>query len=125
MANREVEISRVPGAPVGQRTNIRIDALRRSDNGTAFDVITAVIETKGCWNAELFRALEAQLYHDYMMRLQVLGWFDKPKWDTTDARRRRAPNCTLLETQARLDAQAQAIPAEFSVQALVLDCHAP
>ena len=35
IANREVEISRVPGAPVGQRTDIRINALRRSEDGTA------------------------------------------------------------------------------------------
>ena len=69
IANREVEISRVPGAPVGQRTDIRINALRRSEDGTAFDVITAVIETKGCWNKELFTALEAQLYRAYMVRL--------------------------------------------------------
>jgi hypothetical protein len=131
ITNREVEISRVPGAPIGQRTDIRIDALRRSEDGTAFDVITAVIETKGCWNAELFTALETQLYRDYMVRLQapvgiyLVGWFDKPKWDPRDARRRRTPNCTLLEAQVRLDAQAQAIPAEFSVQAIILDCHAP
>jgi hypothetical protein len=131
IANREVEISRVPGAPVGQRTDIRIDALRRSDDGTAFDVITAIIETKGCWNAELFTALEEQLYRDYLVRLQapvgiyLVGWFDKPKWDPTDDRWRRTLNCTLLDVQVRLDAQAQAIPAGFSVQALVLDCHAP
>jgi len=44
IANREVEISRVPGRPVGQRTDIRINALRRSEDGATFDVITAVIE---------------------------------------------------------------------------------
>jgi len=105
--------------------------LRRSEDGATFDVITAVIETKGCWNKELFTALEAQLYCDYMVPLRapvgiyLVGWFDKPKWDPTDDRRRRTPNCTLLEAQERLDAQSEAIPAEFSVQALVLDCHAP
>jgi hypothetical protein len=131
IANREVEISRVPGAPVGQRTDIRINALRRSEDGTAFDVITAVIETKGCCNKELFTALEAQLYRAYMVRLQapvgiyLVGWFDKPKWDPTDDRQRRMPTCTMLDAQVRLDEQALAIPAGFSVQALVLDCHAP
>jgi hypothetical protein len=84
-----------------------------------------------CWNAKLFTALETRLYHDYMVRLQapvgiyLVGWFDKPKWDPTDGRRRQTPNYTLLDAQVRLDAQAQAIPAGFSVQALVLDCHAP
>jgi hypothetical protein len=131
IANREVEISRVPGAPVGQRTDIRINALRQSEDGTAFDIITAVIETKGCWNKELFTALEAQLYLDYMVRLQapvgiyLVGWFDKQKWDPTDNRWRRTPNCTLMEAQVRLNAQSQAIPAGFSVEALVLECRAP
>jgi hypothetical protein len=56
-----------------------------------------------------------------MVRLQapvgiyLVGWFDKPKWDPKDDRRRRTPNCTLLDAQMRLDAQAQAIPPGFSV----------
>jgi len=131
IANREVEVARVPGSPIGQRTDILINALRRSDDGVVYDEITAVIETKGCWNRELFTALETQLYGDYMVRLQaplgifLVGWFDKVKWDPSDRRQRRAPNSTLQDAQARLDAQAQAVPAGFSVRALVLDCHAP
>jgi hypothetical protein len=30
--NREVEISRVPGAPVGWRTDIKVDALKKPEN---------------------------------------------------------------------------------------------
>ncbi len=130
IANREVEVARVPGAPIGRRTDILINALRRSDDGAMYDTITAVIETKGCWNRELFAALETQLYSDYMVRLQaplgiyLVGWFDKAKWDPNDDRQRRAPNCTLQDAQTRLDAQAQAVPNGFSVRAIVLDCHA-
>jgi hypothetical protein len=54
-ANREVEIGRAPGAPVGQRTDILVNAVRRRADGEQFDPIAAVIETKGCWNDELFR----------------------------------------------------------------------
>jgi hypothetical protein len=64
VANREVEIARVPGAPIGTRTDIRVDALRRAGEEAGYDKITAVIETKGCWNASLFTALEGQLYSD-------------------------------------------------------------
>jgi hypothetical protein len=129
VANREVEIGRVPGAPIGKRTDIRIDALRRSAAGVAYDRLTAVIETKGCWNAALFTALNDQLYRDYMVRLQapvgiyLVGWFDRKKWDPEDPRLRHVPDCTLLEAQVRLDEQAAAIPAGFVVKAAVLDCH--
>jgi hypothetical protein len=131
VANREVEIGRVPGAPIGKRTDIRIDALRRSANGSTYDTITAVIETKGCWNTALFTALKDQLYDDYMLKtgapvgIYLVGWFDKAKWDPDDRRRRDAPDCTLREAQDRLDAQAAMIPAGLMVRSVVIDCHAP
>ncbi len=131
IANREVEIGRVPGAPIGRRTDIRINAVRKADDGSTFDLITGVIETKGCWNAELLSALESQLYKDYMLHLgapvgiYLVGWFDKPKWDTKDARRGRTPNRLLADIQSELDTQAIATQMGFLVRAVVLDCHAP
>jgi hypothetical protein len=131
VANREVEVGRVPGAPVGKRTDIRVDAIRRSDDGVVYDTITAVIETKGCWNDALFSALRSQLFDEYMVRLQapvgiyLVGWFDKDKWDSEDRRRAATPDSTLCEVQEQLDAQADAIPPSFLVRAIVLDCHAP
>jgi hypothetical protein len=130
VANREVEIGRVPGARLGRRTDIKVEALSKSDAGR-YSVITAVIETKGCWNAELLTAMTTQLVNDYMIRLAtpagiyLVGWFDKPKWDAGDARRARTPDLRLAEAQATFDAQAAAQPAAFMVQAVVLDCHAP
>jgi hypothetical protein len=129
VANREVEVGRVPGAPVGKRTDIRIDAIKRSTDGAAFDTITAVIETKGCWNKALLTALTSQLYDDYLVRLRapvgiyLVGWFDKAKWDPEDPRRAATPNSSLQEMQNQLDAQAAAVPAGFKVRAFVLDCH--
>jgi hypothetical protein len=129
VANREVEVGRVPGAPVGKRTDIRIDAIKRSNDGAAYDTITAVIETKGCWNAGLLTALRSQLYADYLVRLRapigiyMVGWFDKVKWDPKDPRKAATPNCSLQEIQERLDTQADAVPVGFTVRAVVLDCH--
>ena len=131
IANREVEVARIPGARIGRRTDIRVDAVRRSANGASYDVLTAVIESKGCWNDELFTALNSQLYEDYMVTLRapvgiyLVGWFDKPKWDIKDRRRSRTPDLTLHEIQSRLDDQAAKIPQGYLVRVAVIDCHAP
>jgi hypothetical protein len=104
-ANREVEIGRAPGAPVGQRTDILVNAVRRRADGELFDPIAAVIETKGCWNIELFTSLEEQLFRDYMIRLRglagvyLVGWFDTEKWDPEDSRRNRVPRISVEEAQ--------------------------
>ena len=130
VANREVEVARVPGASIGRRTDRRIDAMRRSASGS-YDTITAVIESKGCWNDALFSALSDQLYGDYMVTLRapvgiyLVGWFDKAKWDPADRKRRQAPDLTLQEAQSRLDSEAAAIPQGYLVRAVVIDCHAP
>ncbi|MBW0005295.1 MAG: hypothetical protein JO216_17615 [Hyphomicrobiales bacterium] len=131
VVNREVEIGRVPGAPIGTRTDIRVDAIRRNSDGHSFDKITAVIETKGCWNASLMTAMETQLRNDYLTRLgapvgiYLVGWFDKPKWDGSDGRRARAPLWDAAEAQQRLDALAAGLPPGFDIRPVVLDCHAP
>jgi hypothetical protein len=131
VANREVEVARVPGAPVGRRTDIRVDAVRLLDDGRSYDTLTAVIESKGCWNRALFSALRDQLYGDYMVTLRapvgiyLVGWFDKSKWDSKDRRRRQTPDLTLQQAQAQLDGEAAAIPLGYLVRAVVVDCHAP
>lgn len=130
-ANREVEVSRRPGAPVGQRTDILVNTVRRRENGEPFNPITAVIETKGCWNKELFTALEAQLVHDYMVKLNapvgiyLVGWFDSAQWDKTNNRRGRVASSTINEVRDRLEQQAAAAPEGFLVHAIVLDIRAP
>jgi hypothetical protein len=129
--NREVEISRVPGAPVGRRTDIKVDALKKAENSETFNTITAVIETKGCWNSELITAMKTQLVDDYLVRLAapvgiyLVGWFDKLKWDTTDPRRARTRDWAPDDAQRHLDGKAGALPQAFIVRATVVDCHAP
>jgi hypothetical protein len=129
--NREVEIGRVPGAPIGARTDIRVDAVRRLKGGDGFDSVTAIVETKGCWHAKLFSALKDQLYKDYLVPLgapigiYLVGWFDKPRWDQSDRRRAKAPDMSIGVAQSQLDAQAAALPEGFTIRAVVLDCHLP
>ena len=130
-ANREVEVSRAPGAPVGQRTDILVNAVRRRADGELFDPIAAVVETKGCWNGELFTALEAQLFRNYMIPLRaqagiyLVGWFDTEKWDQEDSRRRRVPKMRIDEAKAQLDQQAAALPGGFIVRTVILECRVP
>ena len=128
--NREVEIGRVPGAPVGSRTDIKVDALRHGENGEAYDAVVAVIETKGCWNDELFTAIETQLRDDYLKRLgapvgiYLVGWFDKAKWDESDNRRKRVRSIDLGEARHLLDQKAAELSKGYIIRAMVLDCHA-
>ncbi len=130
-ANREVEVSRAPGAPVGTRTDILVNAVRLREDGERFDQITAVIETKGCWNEGLFTALEEQLFRDYMIPLRaqvgiyLVGWFNTDKWDKEDNRRNRVPKMKIEDVKAQLDGQAAALPDDFHVRAVILECHVP
>jgi len=130
-ANREVEVTRTPGAPVGQRTDILVNAVRRRLNGELFDPLAAVVETKGCWNGELFTALEGQLFRNYMIPLRaqagiyLVAWFDADKWDPEDSRRDRVPKIAIDDAKARLDRQAAALPEGFVVRPVILECHVP
>lgn len=130
-ANREVEVSRAPGAPVGRRTDILINAVRRRPGGEAFDAITAVIEAKGCWNGELFTALEAQLVREYIVRLRaqagvyLIGWFEADKWDPTDGRRKTVPKMSVDNVRAKLESQAANLPEGIIVRPVVIACRTP
>src|SRR5262249_38543487 len=105
-------------------------AVRIAEDGVRYDCITGVIETKGCWNPELFMAMEAQLYRAYLVPLAaptgiyLVGWFDKPKWDEIDRRRGQTPDETLAEIRRRLDSQAASLSDGYLVRAVALDCHA-
>lgn len=130
-ANREVEVSRRPGDPVGKRTDILINTFRRGTDGDPIDPIAAVIEVKGCWNREMLTALEDQLVRDYMVKLRapvgiyLVGWFDTAHWDDTDPRRRRVPRADIDEVREQLDRQAAAAPEGFRVNAVVLEIRVP
>ena len=130
-ANREVEISRVTGAPVGQRTDILINAVRRWPDNTQYDAITAVIEVKGCWNRELFTGLKEQLFRDYMIKLRapigiyLVPWFEMEHWDKQDSRRRQVPKIPMDEARRQLEQQATGLPEGFFVSPFVFECRIP
>ena len=49
--------------------NFAIDPVAITNDIHAYDAITAVIETKGCWNSQLLTAIKTQLHDHYLMRL--------------------------------------------------------
>jgi len=130
-ANREVEVKRNPGAPIGQRVDILVNAVRRAADGRTIDSLFAVIEVKGCWNPELFTALDSQLVRNYMVNLgasvgiYLVGWFDQTHWDPDDRRRGQVPKMSIEEARECLEKQATAVPKGFLVQAVVLKIRVP
>lgn len=124
--NREVEISHVPGAPVGDRTDMKIDAIRVV--GAKRDILTAIFEVKGCWNRERDTAMQEQLIDDYMVRtgarvgFLLVGWFEKDGWDPSDHRRDSSPAGTIDDLQAHLNEQASALSKDgILIRAIVID----
>lgn len=122
LLNREVENRH------GEKTDVRVEARERDRDGTVIDVLTVVIEVKGCWHRELNSAMETQLVGRYLSNnntnhgLYVVGWYNCDKWDETDSRKRRAPKHDRDEAQRRLDAQAADLSRDGThVRALVLD----
>jgi predicted NACHT family NTPase len=128
IANREVEIRRSNGSTNGQRTDIHIDAITRDANGDIADQITAVVETKGCWNPDLDRAMETQLKNRYLKEhhspfgLYLVGWFSCSQWTNSDRRKKRSPKMKLEEARAKFSAQAGSLSTNgTTVSAFVLD----
>lgn len=116
VANREVVIRRgeKPGGK-GERTDIHVNAVRHGERPDTFDLITVIIETKGCWNDELETAMQTQLRDRYLKDnrcqhgLYLVGWFVCPQWDASDRRRSDVPGMTLKDARHHFDDQARAI----------------
>jgi len=111
IVNREVEIRKGTGIKKGEETDIHVDAVTQLPNG-AHDKISAIVEVKGCWNAELMTAMETQLANRYLkdnpcpFGIYLVGWFICDQWDRKDYRRGGTPKLTIGEAQAHFDKQA-------------------
>lgn len=112
IVNREVEIRR------GEETDIRVDAIKKTTENPAFDVITVIIETKGCWNRELTTAMKTQLRDRYLKNnghrfgLYLIGWFKCAKWDTADYRYDVSPKYSLSKAKAKFESQSASLCTE-------------
>jgi len=122
--DREVQIMR------GDKTDIHVTAVVRQPDGNSYDSIKAIIETKGCWHAELHNAMETQLAQRYLKDsgcphgLYVVGWFNCDRWQEGTARRQAAARAgtDIQQLQGKLDAQAAELSqGSLTVRALVLN----
>jgi len=124
--NREVVIRRAHGAAAGERTDIHVDALVPGTLPESRDVITAIIEVKGCWNRELWTAMETQLVGRYLHEshskhgLYLVGWFSCPAWSSSH--KPNGPAVAKEEAEKSLTEQAAALSRSgLDVRAFVLD----
>lgn len=120
IANREVEV-RGGGKGRGDTTDIHIVAVVKDQRDRVFDSITLIIETKGCWHKNLKKAMEAQLYGQYMMDseckvgIYLVGWFSCEKWNQEDYRKGDSPQITLKEAKEFFGNQAANISSRYDV----------
>lgn len=128
VTNREVQIRRGTGSVKGEATDIHIDAITRNVDREIADQITAIVETKGCWNRDLDRAMETQLKNRYLKNhhspfgVYLVGWFNCSQWDDSDHRKARSPKTTLEEARDKFANEAAALSANGTqVRAFVLD----
>ncbi len=128
VVNREVVIRKGQGGSPGERTDIHVNAIRRDSNGNKYDVITAIIEVKGCWNPGLNQAMENQLLNRYLkdnqcrFGLYLIGWFNCLQWDGADSRKRQAPGLPSVEAQKQFDGKAAELSRDtVTIKALVLN----
>lgn len=138
VVNREVLVKPTDAYGAGERTDIKVEAVQLSagvgDPALArADVLTVVIENKGCWNATLETDLRSQLADRYLPECgttagaYVVGWYPLELWtDTTDrTRRQQARRRDLEVTTAELEAEAESLRQESQLVIRVVPLRVP
>lgn len=129
VVNREVVIRWRRGSRPGERTDIHVDAIVPNDGHDQHDIVTAIVEVKGCWNPELSRAMETQLVDRYLKDndrcrhgLYLVGWFNCSQWDDADYRKGQAPKHGIGVIRSRFEEQARRLSqGDLRVRSVVLD----
>ena len=128
---REVEIRYAAGGEPGERIDLYVDAFVPGPDHTRIDVLTVIIEVKGCWHREVNTAMQTQLVERYLrdnpgrQGFYLVGWFNCPQWDPDDHRKEDAPHISLVEARARFAQQAEELTVRsegrYLVKSFVLD----
>lgn len=127
LVNREVVIRKGEGQGKGERTDLVVETVIPKPDG--YDEVTAIIETKGCWNPKLNTAMKDQLVDRYLNAndrckhgLYLVGWFYCEQWDDTHSRKQRTPKYGLEVARERFENQARNLSDEsIHVRSVVLD----
>jgi hypothetical protein len=131
VVNREVQVVQRKPKGLGERLDLHVEAFWRYEAGERYDLLRVPIEVKGCWNGELFTAMESQLYGQYMTALgashgiYLVGWFDPRDWDEEDWRRAKtlshATSASNIEQQLERQRAELASAEGVTVRPFVLD----
>lgn len=122
---REVEIRHATGGSSGERIDLYVDAYVAGQDRREIDILTVIIEVKGCWNEEVDTAMQTQLVERYLKDnscrhgLYLIGWFNCPQWDCGDYRRDDAPKISLQEARVRYQQQAEVLTVQSAGRLLV------
>ena len=128
IVNREVVIRRGEGPGQGERTDIHVDAVVQDPHAEERNIVTVIIEAKGCWYHRLYKEMEAQLADRYLRDnrcrhgLYLIGWFNCPQWDTEDHRQKTAARRDFAKTQRRLKVRASELSqGDLHIEPVVLN----
>lgn len=133
VANREVQIRRTAPRGIGERLDLRIDAV--SADAGRYRTITVPVEVKCAWHRDIDTAMREQLVDKYLADLHsrhgiyAVGWFDPTWWQAelaglgTDLRRARVARWQRDELYDLLTRQAQSLKGEgYEIRVVMLDC---
>lgn len=119
--NREVEIRRGAVKGQGERTDIHVDTFSRDRYGKVENLISVIIEVKGCWNKELETAMETQLLERYLKDnrcshgIYLIGWFNCMAWDNDDNRKKASPTYTIEEAKNLFSNQSHTLNSKSDI----------
>lgn len=125
MVNREVEVRHGwSGVKRGERVDIHVDAITQTNAMPGR--LRVIIEVKGCWNDDLYQAMETQLVDRYLQEAQVrASLYLVVRFDCgRSGSRRRCRACRTqheAELRQELEEQAKALSREDQlIRAIVL-----
>jgi predicted NACHT family NTPase len=111
--NREVEIRPTIGNKPGEETDIRVDVIKSLSSSEEKDIVSVIIETKGCWNNDLDTDMKNQLVNRYLLDnrcqngLYLVGWYNCSQWDDADYKKTRCKYRTIEELRHAMYVQTQ------------------
>lgn len=118
-AHREVGVRTMKVHPKGESIDIYVTAPLETSPGEVPSSATVLVEAKGCWNREVWTAMETQLTERYLKNnsadagIYVVGWYDCEKWKKNQpAGRKQCKGCSIEEARERLDTQARALSTQ-------------
>lgn len=132
IVGREVQIRPGPGGKMGEAGDLVVEGIA-GERVEGADIVSVMVEVKGCWHEEVDEAMRTQLTERYLLPdghrqgVYVVGWYAADEWDGSDWRRPRCGRRSLQETCAFFETQAREVSAAIDVEidAVVLDCSLP